>query len=174
MTKKNRSSKEYHKNKIINSIKESGPLSRKQLSSLVGLTPASISQTTAELIREGVLYEKGVDTESATKAGRKQIFIDINYDYKYVIGVGIERDIVEIGITNLRGEIVYQQSYECEFCLYNKEYLNLIKLRIEETLSIVKKKHGKDKSDILQIGIGMVNIESDINKQNLFLENCNC
>lgn len=171
MTKKNRSSKEYHKNKIVNSIKESGPLSRKQLSTLVGLTPASISQTTAELIKEGVLYEKGVDTKSVSKAGRKQIFIDINYDYKYVIGVGIERDILEIGVTNLMGEIIYQQAYECELCLYDEKYLNMIERRLKETLDAFLKKYEKDRSDILQIGVGMVNIESDINKQNFFLEN---
>jgi predicted NBD/HSP70 family sugar kinase len=71
------------------------PCSRHDLSGATGLSPASVSNVTRELIGDGIAVEAGsVDSDG----GRPRILLQINPDYGYVIGVdvGETRVLVEL------------------------------------------------------------------------------
>jgi len=71
------------------------PCSRHDLSVATGLSPASVSNVTRELIGDGIAVEAGsVDSDG----GRPRILLQINPDHGYVIGVdvGETRVLVEL------------------------------------------------------------------------------
>jgi predicted NBD/HSP70 family sugar kinase len=71
------------------------PLSRQDLSQATGLSPASVSNVTRELISEGVVIEAGsVDSDG----GRPRVLLRMNPDHGYVIGV-------DVGETRIRVEL---------------------------------------------------------------------
>jgi predicted NBD/HSP70 family sugar kinase len=71
------------------------PLSRQDLSQATGLSPASVSNVTRELIGDGVVVEAGsVDSDG----GRPRVLLRMNPDYGYVIGV-------DVGETRIRVEL---------------------------------------------------------------------
>ena len=71
------------------------PLSRQELSRSTGLSPASVSNVTRELIGEGVVVEAGsVDSDG----GRPRVLLRMNPDHGYVIGV-------DVGETRIRVEL---------------------------------------------------------------------
>src|SRR5260370_26382354 len=71
------------------------PCSRHDLSETTGLSPASISNVSRELIDAGIVAEAGsVDSEG----GRPRVLLRINPDYGYVIGV-------DVGETRVQAEL---------------------------------------------------------------------
>ncbi|HEU5158999.1 MAG TPA: ROK family transcriptional regulator [Streptosporangiaceae bacterium] len=71
------------------------PLSRQDLSQATGLSPASVSNVTRELIGEGVVVEAGsVDSDG----GRPRVLLRMNPSFGYVIGV-------DVGETRIRVEL---------------------------------------------------------------------
>lgn len=71
------------------------PLSRQDLSQATGLSPASVSNVTRELISDGVVVEAGsVDSDG----GRPRVLLRMNPDHGYVIGV-------DVGETRIRVEL---------------------------------------------------------------------
>lgn len=96
--KKNRSA-------ILKYINDSGPVSRKDLADVTGLTPAAVTQICTELLNEEILVESGTNMKSQG-AGRKKILLDINYAVSYVLAINIEPEYTVIALSNLKGEKV--------------------------------------------------------------------
>jgi len=83
-----------HKNKIC---------TRAQISSYLGLTPASITKTMATLINSGLVEETGF---IQGEKGRRSIGIALRSDSVKVIGVKLSRRNYAIGVFDLTGNIV--------------------------------------------------------------------
>lgn len=90
---------------ILKFINDNGPVSRKDLADVTGLTPAAVTQICTELLNEEILVESGTN-EKSQGAGRKKILLDINYDVSYVLAVNIEPEYTVIALSNLRGKKV--------------------------------------------------------------------
>ncbi|MGW6447267.1 ROK family protein [Lentzea sp. NPDC055074] len=80
-----------------------GPLSRQQLSSATGLSAATASTITGELLDEGLLVEAG-SVES--DGGRPRVLLRVNPAFGHVIGVdvgetGIKVELFDLGMTRL-------------------------------------------------------------------------
>lgn len=87
---------------ILKLLNDQGAMSRKDIASTLGLTPASVTLISTELLSAGILCEKG-ELEEEKRAGRKKVLIDINYKYKYVLSISIEASETCIAISDLRG-----------------------------------------------------------------------
>lgn len=90
--------------KILNIVNEK-PISRIELAGKTGLTQASVSIIVEELIAEGMLYDTEISSDTAA-LGRKPTLLEINPNWGYIIGISIDRDGVDIGICNLKGQVV--------------------------------------------------------------------
>ena len=77
-----------------------GPVSRTKLAELTGLSPASITGVTAELIEDRWLIEQSIG-EAGSSGGRRPIFMDINYEAHYTVGLKLSEHRLEGVITDL-------------------------------------------------------------------------
>ncbi|MBP8933679.1 MAG: ROK family protein [Candidatus Atribacteria bacterium] len=80
--KKNNSIRSYYKDLVKNIVRTDGPISRIALNKLTGMRPASVTDVTKELIKEGIIKEIGYET---SKRGRRKVLLDINRDCGRVI-----------------------------------------------------------------------------------------
>ncbi|MCQ2506661.1 MAG: ROK family transcriptional regulator [Lachnospiraceae bacterium] len=90
---------------VLTHIHCAGEASRKEIAEKIGLTAASLSMITAPMVEEGLLEEIGTD-KYPKGAGRKQVLLRLNYDYRYVFSVNIEKKTTYIALTNLSGKAV--------------------------------------------------------------------
>ncbi|GGA86431.1 transcriptional regulator [Brucella endophytica] len=87
---------------ILRAISESGPLSRTELTSVLGLSKAAMSGLARDLIDKGVLQE----TVQVYGQGRPSLLLDIHPGCAFLIGVSLLQDPAPIVMTDLGGEIV--------------------------------------------------------------------
>lgn len=84
---------------VLNIIKESEPVSRKQLAKLTGLTPPAITGIVRELIDMGLVMEVGLEK---SRGGRRPVKLRFNPNAGYIIGVEVTRYETKIGLADLK------------------------------------------------------------------------
>ena len=94
--------------KLILSIINQKPVSRAELAVQTGLTKAAISIITDELINRGIVFEKEIKTSSV---GRNPSMLYLNGDALYIPAVNITRKDITVGITNLLGSCIAEESF---------------------------------------------------------------
>ncbi len=88
---------------IFGLIHREGPIARNQLARTTGLSAATVTSLTADLIRTGLVYE--AEEGVSIKAGRKPILLEVNYDHAHVVGVKLSAETITVALTNLHAEI---------------------------------------------------------------------
>lgn len=136
---------------ILNILKNKGPIPRVDIAQLLKLTPAAITIIVNEMVKEGIIKELG-PMEEDKRSGRKKVLIDINYDYKYVIGINIEQNHINIGISNIKGEILSNQRFKTD---KNQDSEKMLSNIASECMNMLWKENIlKDK--IIGVGVGIV------------------
>lgn len=87
---------------------------RRDISHATGLAPGAVSDITRELINEGVVQETKNASRRQSKAGRHPIGLSIAKDAAWIIGVLVDAYSVEIGLSDLVGNLVYTAKTEIE------------------------------------------------------------
>ena len=95
--------KNQNRSSILKLLNDHGPMSRKDISARLGLTPASVTTLCAELLAQNILFELG-EVQQDKRAGRRKILLGINYTYRYVLSISIELPATCITLCDLRGE----------------------------------------------------------------------
>jgi len=100
--------KRQNRMQVLKILKQRGPTSRIDIASTLELTRAAVTIITNEMIEQGIIAEIGEVKNESEKAprGRKKILIDINHNYRFVVGVTIELDIVSVGLSTLAGSVL--------------------------------------------------------------------
>lgn len=88
---------------IFGLIHREGPIARNRLATTTGLSAATVTSLTADLIRTGLVYE--AEEGVSIKAGRKPILLEVNYDHAHVVGVKLSAETITVALTNLHAEI---------------------------------------------------------------------
>lgn len=135
---------------ILRAIKEYGQLSRKDLAEILKLTPAALTIITNTMLESSIL--RIVGEVNKNKVGRKKILLDINYDYKNVIGINIEREYITIGLMNLKGEELKEAIIRVP---ENAIVMELMEKIIDKIKGLIEDEVLEAK-DILGIGIGII------------------
>ena len=104
-------SKKQNQNRalILDLIYSHHPISRIDIANLTGITPATTSAITNELIKEGLVKESG--EEDSTKAGRKKIFLEVAADVAYFLGIELSEKYFSFVLADNLGNIKEQQKY---------------------------------------------------------------
>ena len=92
---------------ILNTIKMNGAIARAEIARLTGLSPATVTGITAELIQDGLVYEKEPGDSSG---GRRPILLAINPDGGYVVGIKLMEDHALGALTDLEATLLTKQS----------------------------------------------------------------
>lgn len=94
--------KTSNRSAILKLLNDRGPMSRRDISASLGLTPASVTLICSSLISEGILQEQGEMPEER-RAGRPKVLVGINYAWRHVLTLSIEAAETCITVSDLRG-----------------------------------------------------------------------
>jgi predicted NBD/HSP70 family sugar kinase len=88
---------------VLNTIKANGPASRTDVARLTGLSGATITGITAELIADDLVFEK---SSGDSRGGRRPILLAVNPRGRYVIGLKLTETEVIGALTDLEATVL--------------------------------------------------------------------
>ena len=147
----------YNRYSILTVIRISELISRRDIAKATGLSQASVTGITADLIREGLIEEK---RPGAYEGGRPPILLSISPDGAYEIGINLTIEKIDVAITNFQAEIKAFHSAELDYAYYKADDLVDIMVRaVRECMW--EANFSKDRISGIGIGIpGLVDSES--------------
>lgn len=115
--------------KILDKIYSKGPISRIDISRETGITPATVSEITGNMINENLIYEIGEVVSEEIKSGRKKILLNIESNHSFYIGSELSQKYISFCLTDNIGKIlkektIYLNSFELIDTLTESFYLN--------------------------------------------------
>lgn len=114
--------KAENQRKILNLINKH-PMFRAAIATELGLTQASVSQLTEELISDGIIGP-AKDNLPETAVGRRPEMLDICADWGMIAGISIDREQVTVGLVDLKGN----PKTECLTLPMDNNYSSMIDL----------------------------------------------
>jgi predicted NBD/HSP70 family sugar kinase len=134
---------------LLRSLYFNQPLSRQDLSQATGLSPASVSNVTRELISEGVIMEAGsVDSDG----GRPRALLSVTPDHGYVIGVDVGETRIRVELFDLMMTVRAKADYPLD---PHEHGVGQVVDRILTGLTVVLADGDVDSSAVLGVGIGV-------------------
>lgn len=90
---------------ILRLIHRHGAMARNDLAGALGLSRASVTILSGEMLAEGLLEEAG-SSGPGGKAGRRKVFLRIRPDAGVLLGAGVESDRLQVLVTDLAGRVL--------------------------------------------------------------------
>ena len=140
---------------ILRVIREQGPISRVDISSILQITRAAVTIITNEMIDQHILEEIGeepIEPGMEVRKGRRKILLDINETYKFAIGVYIDEKEISIGLTTLNSAALDKKTIAHEGNVSVSEVLDLL----DSTISVMLQNSCLSAENMLGIGIGIM------------------
>src|SRR6476620_7108843 len=98
--------REINKSLVLNTVRDSGAISRTDIAQMVHLSLATVSGITNELIDQGLVYEH---EEGTSTGGRRPILLALNPRAGLVIGTKLTETHVVVALTDLNADVVEQR-----------------------------------------------------------------
>ena len=130
---------------ILNVIHHNRSISRAQIAEQTGLTAATVTNLTGELIKSGIIME----TEQGTSTGgRRPVMLEFNSD-EYVMGsVYISSKNIEFAVTDFDCKVLYYSALEVDKNMTSDDIVEIIYSQYKK----FQKKHDKK---VIAMGIGL-------------------
>lgn len=151
---------------VLQAIRENSNISKKVLSSTLGLSSPLLTNICNEL-KEKILIFEGNSLPS-TKVGRPEIALNFNYNFKKIIGINISSEFTTIIISNLSPNIILETKIETK-----AENSNIFLDNLKNIIFSFILNKNLSLKDFLGIGIsskGTTNIEEGIIGEDFFHE----
>ncbi len=143
---------------VLNLVKSAGPISRAEIATRSGLSAATVSNLSSELIDDGLVHETGV---VETSRGRPPVTLSLNSKAKYVVGVKVMPGSLVAVVTDLDAQVVsYQESTELDEASFRngKTSAAVVVGNIASLVKSVITASGVDQADLLGVGLGLAGI----------------
>ena len=101
--------KAINRTSILNIIKTYGPIARADIAQRANLSPATVTGLTAELIRDGLVYEK---QEGSSRGGRPPVLLALDSTAVYVVGIKLAEEHATLALTNINADIVAKDTIQ--------------------------------------------------------------
>ncbi len=88
---------------VLDVVRRSGTTSRAEITSVTGLSPATVTGITSQLVGDGLLIESEMLRGTG---GRPARLIELGRDAVVAAGVRLSPDAVEVALVDLRGDVV--------------------------------------------------------------------
>lgn len=151
--------KRINRMQVLRTVWEAGPISRVDLAQKLQITRASITQITNAMIAEGLLTEIGEapyqsNPQDRLPKGRRKILLDINANFRFVLGAVISEHEITVGLCTMHMEILDKTSMPCTDHTTRKEILQFIISSAEKLMnnSCLKQEQ------VLGLGVGIMPI----------------
>ena len=135
---------------ILNVIKAHGPIARTDIAELTGLSPATVTGLTAELIEDGLILIK---EEGDSRGGRRPILLALDSRGAYVVGIKLAEEHATLALTDLNAEIVTKQTVE----LVERTPQAVSHLLARSVQEVLDAAH-VNRSRLLGVGVGLAGI----------------
>ncbi len=135
---------------ILETIRRKGPISRMDISKIIGINPVTVSNYIERYIKENIVFEK---TSEISTGGRPPILVNLNPQAGYAIGVGINLFGVVGVIIDMEANIIDRVKLERPF-ISSFQVPQVICEAISELLN----KNSLIKDNIKGIGVGVAGI----------------
>lgn len=151
--------RQINRNLVLNLIK-AGPTSRAGIVEQSGLSAATVSNLTVELLNEGLIREIGV---VETSRGRPPVLLRLNSQARYVVGVKVMPSALVAVVTDLDANVVGEQSRASwegpdgagtAGSTTPDAFIDALARLVDD----VVKQAGVDRTDLLGVGIGLAGI----------------
>ena len=142
--------KRVNRSLVLNYVKGSGPISRRDIADRSGLSPATVSNLTGELLSVGLISEIG-SRESAR--GRPPVLLELNSRAGYVVGVKVMEDALVAVVTDLDAEVLHYQTSPLETTDFDG-VVAAIATAVGECLTA----QGIDSSEVVGVGLGVAGV----------------
>lgn len=129
-------SKDKQSSAILDTLYARGPQSRIDLSKLLGITPATVSDITQDLINDNLIFELGEDEEQTT-AGRRKILLGIVKGHSYYVGVELFSQSLALCLTDNKNNLIDQVifEYDQDNPINNEIIIKELKIFLEKNVS---------------------------------------
>jgi predicted NBD/HSP70 family sugar kinase len=135
---------------LLNAIKWQGPISRADLAHLTGLSPATVTSITGNLIREDLVFEKETGDSNG---GRPPILLALNPSGGFVIGVKLMENHAVAALTDLNATVLLKQTIE-----FSDDHLDTV---VDSLVSLVNRLIATSaihKKQLLGVGVGLAGV----------------
>ena len=149
---------------VLRIIQQNEMISRKEISRLTALTPATITTITNALLALGLVLETGKDTHSQG-TGRKQIYLSINRARHKIIALNLGRSMVQRAVCDLAGHIIHRSDKYVRLIQDNELVMERLEDAVVEMIRELIQEFHVDAANLLGISIaapGPLNAEKGI------------
>ncbi|MDP5276279.1 ROK family transcriptional regulator [Chengkuizengella axinellae] len=145
--------KKMNKTIVLDEIKKLELVSRAAISEKTGLNKGTVSSLVNELIESQFVYEAGTGKSSG---GRKPVMLLFNHQAGYSIGIDLGVNYILYVITDLSGDIIYEQKES----IHDHSTVAILSTLIK-TIRELFQKTPKSPYGIIGIGIGVPGIVNE-------------
>ena len=130
---------------ILNKIHQYRSISRAQIAEETGLTAATVTNLTAELIKSGIIIES---VQGSSTGGRRPVMLEFNSAQYAICCAYISSKTLEFGVTDFDGNILYHNASGINKKMSSDDIVDIIYTEYNKSI----KKLGKK---IISMGIGL-------------------
>jgi predicted NBD/HSP70 family sugar kinase len=88
---------------ILNTIRKSGTISRVEIAQITGQSRALVTNITADLIRQELIYEKAI--KDSAQRGRRRVLLALNPEAAFVVGVKLSELRISCAVTDMQADV---------------------------------------------------------------------
>lgn len=149
---------------VLNTVKSRGPIGRAEIARRTGLSPATVSSLTADLIERQLILETEPGESSG---GRRPILLDINPGGGYVVGIKLTESHIIAALINLEAQVLDRRTDDLPGTA-PAQVVSSIATSVAQLLETAGLQHGQ----LLGVGVGLagvVDAEAGVSRQQPFL-----
>jgi predicted NBD/HSP70 family sugar kinase len=139
-----------NRSQVLNTIKNRGPLSRTQIAHQTGLSAATITSISGELIQSGLVFEKA---EGDSSGGRRPILLALNPIGGCVIGLKLAEDHIAGALTDLEATVISRRTLN----LHDRSLETALATMVEVVQALLADQKFS-REQFLGVGIGLAGI----------------
>ena len=147
---------------VLKIVQQHPNISRKDISDLTGLTQATITKITRDLMEQGLIIEQHYEPSDGSAYGRRPIGLAINRERYKILAVHIGRYVLKSAVFDLAGNLLHKQ--ECRTNVIERDNALIVE-GIINCLKEIIRAYQIDVQQILGIGVsapGPINAQKGI------------
>ncbi len=142
--------KQLNEKRVLNLIKDLGPISRNELARQSKISKVAISEIVNRLDEAGFILEIGKG-KSTRRGGKRPILLKLNPDAGFVIGLEIKQSHTNIALADIESEIKAMSRMDYEPGIAFDDFIEMARKKISSLLRRAKVRKNK----LISIGIGV-------------------
>ena len=135
---------------VLAEILYNAPISRTEIAERTGLTGASVSRITRDLINAGLVCESAT-SEPQKRSGRRLVELTLNPDGGYILGVGMNAFAQWISLSGLNNNIIAREELSLDCLKEPEQVLSLVMDKVE----VMIQQAGIDRDKVIGGGIAI-------------------